>query len=153
MKLHGLTANIYRENAKNLSKLYIKNDFNIIVEEGTLPTITYSEYDLPISVSLEHFGSIYHMDLSFNELLNEHFEKEYINENIDGDTKTTTVDSIKLYVKDDKLFAERNRLIEYYKVEEDIFLIKVEESTDGKAINKDNGFKESEHISFWYKIE
>lgn len=133
--------------------LATKNDFNIIVEEGTLPTVTYSEYDLPISATLEHFGSIYHMDLTFSELLNKPFEKEYIGENINGDSKTVTTDKIKLYVQDNKLYGERDRLIEYYNTEEDLFLIQVEETTDGKVINKDSGFKESEHISFWYKVE
>ena len=43
MKLHGLTANIYRENAKNLSKLYIINDFNIIIFFASLEHMTFNE--------------------------------------------------------------------------------------------------------------
>ena len=43
IQLHGLTANIYKENAKNLSKRFKANDFNIIIFFASLEHMTFNE--------------------------------------------------------------------------------------------------------------
>ena len=64
------------------------------------------------------------MNITFNELLKQPFEREYKSEVVLDNTKTVGAKSIKLYVEDNKLNLELKEKTEQYILEEKIFLIK-----------------------------
>ena len=129
-----------------------KKEFQVIVEEGGLPTIARSDYNLPISTNLSYFGEIYHMDITFDDLTARPFEKEYVTESVMDNKKEVSTDTIKLFVKGSKLYVEGEKTVEQFASEEEIFLIKIQKANNGQEINEESGFKETDKLSFWYKI-
>ena len=129
-----------------------KKDFQVIIEKSGLPTITRSDYNLPISTNLSYFGEIYHMDITFDDLTARPFEKEYVTESIMDNKKEVSTDVIKLFVKGSKLHVEGEKTVEQFISEEEIFLIKVQKTNSGQEVNEESGFKETDKLSFWYKV-
>jgi len=129
-----------------------KKEFQVIVEENGLPTIARSDYNLPISTNLSYFGEVYHMDITFDDLTARPFEKEYVTESVMDNKKEVSTDTIKLFVKGSKLYVEGEKTVEQFASEEEIFLIKVQKANNGQEIDEESGFKETDKLSFWYKI-
>jgi len=146
-------TNYYNEiDITDNSWLANKESFQVIVEDGSLPTLTKTNYYLPISSSLNYFGDIYHMNITFGELLNEPFEKEYITETVTTNNKIVNIEEIKLYVKNNKIIINTSKSIEEYVSNNEVFLIKVIKLNNGLEIEEESGFQEAEQISFWYNI-
>lgn len=126
-----------------------RNDFNIIIDGESMPSI--ADYYLPVSNEITNFGSVYHVDLSLDEIKRKGFVKDYSSieseeivddeNNLVGLKKIVSEDHIELYVEDDKLVLEAERSTTAYVLEKDRFSVRV----------YDEGDKVSE-ITFSYQI-
>ena len=132
-----------------------RKDFQVLVKEDSLPTIVEEDYTLPISSDVAHFGRIFHINISLDELRDNPFEKEYISKDTGFFENTTSTVLVKLSVVGDKLsvLAESNDII--YQSTRKPFIVRVLKDADLEDIQIDEatGKEIVQTISFWYKIK
>jgi hypothetical protein len=102
-----------------------RQDLEVRVDKTSVPLVVSGNYNLPISTYMKGIGEIYHMNITFDELLEEPFERELTQEILELPIKEIKTDNLKMYVEDNHLILERFETHEIYSLKTDEFSIKV----------------------------
>jgi hypothetical protein len=131
-----------------------RKDFDILVRNEGLPAIVEEMYNLPISNTLSHFGRIYHVNMTLDELRKKPFEKNSEWEIALDYEKVKAFDEVSLAVKDDKLIVRVRSTRVQYISEERPFVVTLTKQGALKDVQLDEetGLERIQRIKFWYKL-
>lgn len=133
-----------------------KRDFDVLVRKEGLPTILEENYHLPISSSLTHFGEIYHMNITLDELREKPFQKEFTSEVENVFDKTVSENKIQLGVEGNKLRVKVSTTTRQYISETNDFTVKLIQYAPAKkkvTVDTETDIESIQQISFLYKIK
>jgi len=131
-----------------------RKDFDVIVRREGLPAIVQERYDLPVSSELKHFGRIYHINITLDELREKPYTKsdEWESESVFEKVKTS--ESVSLSIKDEKLILHVTSKAEQYISEERPFVVTLIRDIDigDVVVDEESDVETIQRIKFWYKI-
>ena len=114
------------------------NDFRMIINNISLKNL------LPISHNITGFGSIYHTNLTRDELKEKPFNKFISEENTSEDSRHYKSQNITLFIKDDELQVNIQETINHYIIGKEPFTVRL--------YKKDTNTEAKQEIYFWYNV-
>jgi len=149
----------YNENYLDLTEnswIAERREFQVLVRENSLPTISMEEYHLPISNDVTPLGKIYHINVSLDELKEKPFVKEFVSDNVGDFSKSNTKTNVILEIIGNKLHVVVNSSIVNYISETSqfkVYMLPSELSTKSLEVDENTGIlKPTKQIGFYYKI-
>ena len=114
------------------------NDFRMIINNISLKNL------LPISHNITGFGSIYHTNLTRDELKEKPFNKFLSEEKTSEDYRYYKSQNITLFIKDDELQVNIQETINHYITEKEPFTVELYQETTENT--------KKHEIYFWYEV-